>query len=248
MKILSLFLSLLFVLTISCSKKIETTKPAEVWLKEGLTLYSKEKYKAAVKSFENVIKEAEEPEIAAKAQLYLGNSYYKMEKFEEAIPSYEEYLSIYSDSPDAPEAIYKLGMCYYHQLKPIDKDQTFTIQALKNFKLLKKKYPDYAKMLEIDKKIEKLKNMLAEKKLYVAKFYLRTSKEKAAEIQLRKLLQEYPNTKAHSEAMLLLGKYLMNQKGREEEAVELLKNMLKQNKDTKEKKEAHNILEKYLSN
>jgi outer membrane protein assembly factor BamD len=246
MKFTTIILSIAVMLIFGCSKKIETSRPAEAWLKDGLTQYAEEEYKDAAKSFENAIKEAETPEIAAKAQLYLGNSYYQMEKFEEAIPSYEEYLSIYSDSPDAPEAIYKLGMCYYNQLKPIDKDQTFTIEALKNFKLLKDKYPGYAKLYKIDSKIRKLRNMLAEKQLYVAKFYLRCNKEIAAEMELRKLLQNYNGTPAHTEASLLLSEYLIKQKGREEEAIELLQKMLTKNDSPKIKKEAKNILEKYL--
>ena len=246
MKLTNIILLSLIVIIIGCSKKIEPSRPAEAWLKDGLTQYSQKEYKDAIKSFENAIKEADNPQIAAKAQLYLGNSYYERKKYDEAIPSYEEYLHIYSDSPDAPEAIYKLGMCYYHQLKPIDKDQTFTIEALKNFQKLHDKYPKFSKKFMVDKKIAELRNMLAENKLYIAKFYLRTDKEKAAEIQLRKILKKYKDTPTYPKATLVLSKYLMNQKGREEEAMDLLQNLLKQTKSKKDRQEAHNIMKKLL--
>ncbi|MEF3255749.1 MAG: outer membrane protein assembly factor BamD [Deferribacterales bacterium] len=211
----------------SCSSKDKPRRPAEEWLKEGVQYFEKKKYLKAAEALENAIIEAENPEIAAQAQLLLGDSYFFMKDYEQAIPSYKEYLNIYPDSPDARRAMYRLALSYYNQIDTVDRDQSNTEEALKLFLKIKEKYPDFAKENKIDKKITELRNMLAEKELYVAKFYIRIKEPKAAMLRLEYLVDNFKGTKSYPEGLIMLAEFYVNEPQKTQKVVELLTELAK---------------------
>lgn len=247
MKYIVITLLAALIMITGCAKPQEPNKPAKVWLKEGLTQFENEDYKDAAASFENAIKEAETPELAAKAQLFLGDSYFQMENYQEAIPSYQEYLTIYSSSLDAPKALHRIGLSYYRQLESVDRDQSNTELALESFIKLSIDYPKYSQELLLDSKVNELRDMLAEKEIYIAKFYFRINEDEAAEHHLKRFLINYKDTSLYPQAALMLGEYLLKQKDREDEGVVVLTDLLEQCHNPKMLKRISNLLKKYAS-
>ncbi|MBC7196440.1 MAG: outer membrane protein assembly factor BamD [Deferribacterales bacterium] len=239
-----LVMMLTILLLIGCGKKPEPKKSADVWLKEGLTYFEKGKYKKAAEAFEQSILEADNPEIAAQAQLFLADSYFFLNQFDEAIPSYEEYLDIYPDNEYAKQALYRLALCYYKQIDTIDRDQTNTIKALETFQKLKSKFPEYAKSVETDAKIKELREMLAEREYYVAKFYLRTKKFRAAEMRFKTVLEKYPDTEIFPKAAIDYAEYIVEHSNNKTEAIAILTQALKNENGKKYLKSVSNLLGK----
>jgi len=221
----------LFVI-FACASKNDIERDAATYFKEGLTYFQNKKYEKAAILFEEALKKADTPELAAKAQLFLADSYYFDRQYEEAISAYKSYLELYEDKPDAKRALLRLGLSYYAMLKPIDRDQSYTREAYKIFLELNTKYPDFAKEYNIQDKISHLKNMLAEKDLYVAKFYIRIGEKKAALIRLKKIINEYKDTKVYPDAALLYAKVLIDN-NKLEMAVSILNQLLNETKDPK---------------
>ncbi|UOD33715.1 outer membrane protein assembly factor BamD [Deferribacteraceae bacterium V6Fe1] len=239
-----LVMALTLLIIVGCGKKPEPNKSADVWLKEGLTYFEKGKYKKAAEAFEQSILEADNPEIAAQAQLFLADSYFFLNQFDEAIPSYEEYLDIYPDNEYAKQALYRLALCYYKQIDTIDRDQTNTIKALENFKKLKDRFPEYAKTVETNAKIKELREMLAEREYYVAKFYLRTKKFKAAEMRFKTVLEQYPDTEIFPKAAIDYAEYIVERSNNKTEAIAILTQALKNENGKKYLKSVSNLLGK----
>lgn len=245
MKYTILLLSILLIFSTGCVKKQELSKPADVWMKEGLMYFNDKDYQEAAAAFENAIMEAESPELAAKAQLFLGDSYFFMENYEEAIPSYNEFLHIYFESADAPKVMHRLGLSYFNQLGTIDRDQSKTELALNSFLKLKIDYPVYSKELKLDSKIKEIRDMLAEKDLYIARFYFRINEYNAGEFQLRHFLDNYKDTAYYPEAAFMLSQYLFHQEGREEEAIEYLNELIGKCSNPKMLKKITKLLARY---
>ncbi|MCX8085144.1 MAG: outer membrane protein assembly factor BamD [Calditerrivibrio sp.] len=222
-------LSIIFLvlLIVACSSKEPPKRPAEEWLKEGLEYFQKKKYQKAAEALENAIIESDSPEIAAQAQLLLGDSYFFMKEYEQAIPSYKEYLNIHPDSHDAKRAMYRLALSYYNQIDTVDRDQENTELALKTFEQLKDKYPDFAAENKVDKKILELKNMLAEKELYVAKFYFRIKEPNAAIRRLEYLVKHFKGTKSYPEGLIMLAEQYVDKPEKAKYVVELLTELAK---------------------
>lgn len=233
-----------FIITLllfACAGKKEINKDAATYFKEGLTYFQNKKYEKAAAAFEEALKKADTPELAAKAQLFLADSYYLDEKYDDAIAAYKSYLELYENQPDAKRALLRLGLSYYAMLQPIDRDQSYTREAYNTFLKLNAKYPEFSKKYNIPAKLIKLKNMLAEKDFYVAKFYVRIGEDKAAIVRLEKILKEYKDTKVYPEAALLYAKVLINIK-KPDKAVSVLSQLLKERKDPRLLPEINKIL------
>jgi len=222
-----ILLIILILFIIGCSTKEEPKKPAEVWLKEGTEYFQKKKYSRAAEALENAIIEAESPELAAHAQLLLGDSYFFMKEYEQAIPSYKEFLNIYPDSSDAKRAMYRLALSYYNQVDTVDRDLENAEQALKIFEQLKVKYPDFAKENKVDKKIVVLKDLLAEKELYVARFYFRIKKPESAIKRLEYLVKNFKGTKSYPEGLIMLAENYVDKPEKAQEVANLLTELAK---------------------
>jgi len=227
-KIFLVFIIAVFVA--SCGKKVTETKDAELSFKEGMAFFNEKEYKKAAQAFENALMQADNPDLASQAQLFLADSYYFLKKYEEAIPSYEMYLEVYPDSEYSKQALYRLALCYYNQKLTFDRDQTNTRKALDYFIKLSEKYPDYSKEQNVSEKVKELRNMLAEKEFYIARLYIRTNKYNAAEERFYYLFENYSDTDIFPEAAIYFAKYLVNEKGRKAEAVSVLTKVLKTKK------------------
>lgn len=232
--------AVIFIIAAGCSSKEPVQKSSEEWLKDGIAYFQKKKYSKAAEALENAVIEAETPEIAAQAQLLLGDSYFFLKDYEQAIPSYKEYLNIYPDSPDAKRAMYRLGLSYYNQIDTVDRDMSNTEEAIKVFSKILEKYPDFAKEKGLDKKVVEMRNMLAEKEFYVAKFYFRIKEPQPAIKRLEYILANYKDTKIYPEAVLTLAEYEVNDPAKAQQVANLLTDLAKS-------KDAVNYLSKISS-
>lgn len=218
-------LLMIVLFLVSCGTKEISKRDGQLYFDQALKYYNAKRYGKASETFEEAIKYAASPELAAKAQIYLGNSYFYQKNYLEAIPSYKQYLDYYPNSPESPEILYKLSFSYYKEAKNIDREQTTTAEALESFLKLKKLYPDYAKKQHVDRYIKKLTNNLANKEYYIANFYFRTGKKTAAEKRLKYLLEHYKTSDIYINALVKYCNYLSKDKKRKNEAIYYL-NML----------------------
>jgi|Wag4MinimDraft_13_1082653.scaffolds.fasta_scaffold00119_11 outer membrane protein assembly factor BamD len=245
-KILILLAFVVFV--VSCASKNPNEMSAEQLLSYGLNAFEQADYDEAAKYFEKSIMKADTPEIAAKAQLFLGNSYFIMGDFAQAIPSYEQYLDLYEGTKEEKRVIFRLASSYYKIIQSIDRDQSNTKEALKYFEKLRQKFPAYAHEKGVDDTIRKLRNRLAEKEMYVAEFYFRIGKDEAAEKRLKYILENYQDTEVYCKAALKYSEYLIEKGKKTNVAVAYLKNVLQQNNDKEYLERASEILKKLESN
>lgn len=212
----------------SCSKKPERTIRAEESMKMGMDYFQRKKYSKAIPMFENTLMEAENPEMAAKAQLFLADSYFLDKSYPEAIPAYEQFLEIYGDTEDAGTAMLRLGLSHYALINSVDRDMTAVEGALGAFTKLRDYSPAFAREFELNKKIVELRGMLAERELYVAKFYFRTKQPASAEGRLLTLINKYEDSEAYGEGLYIYANWLAEQNGREAEAVKYYKKLIKE--------------------
>lgn len=216
-----------------CAKKAPNQMTAEESMKTGMTYFKKGNYEKAVTYFENTLMEAETPEMAAKAQLFLADSYFLDKKYVEAIPAYELFLEIYGETEDANTAMLRLGLSHYAQIDTIDRDMSAAEGALNAFTKLRDKSPAFAREFELNKKIVELRSMLAERELYVAKFYFRIKEPDSAEGRLKYLISNYSDTASYDEALYMYANWLADKKGREAEAVKYYRKLIDERPNSK---------------
>jgi len=87
--------------------------------------------------------------------------------------------------------MYQLGMCHFNQIGSIDRDQTETIKAKKEFEKLVARYPNSKFALLAEQNILACRKKLAEKEFYVAQFYFKMKKYKAALGRFEEIAKNY---------------------------------------------------------
>ncbi len=131
----------------------------------------------------------------ALAQLRIGDVYFLQESYPEASAAYETFVDLHPKHDKAGYAIFRAGESYFsdmpsnteRDLKAAEK----TIQSMQQYMI---RFPsgEYAvKAMEMKKQAY---DLLAEKELDIAKFYLRREKYDAAMIRLKKVMDQYPES------------------------------------------------------
>jgi len=233
MKKIILLMLVCMVAFASCSKKMSPNMKADESMSRGMDLFARKKYEKSIPMFEHTLMEAENPQMAAKAQLFLADAYFLDKQYSEAIPAYEQFLEIYGDTKDANTAMLRLGLSHYANLSSIDRDMAAVEDSLTAFTKLRDTSPSFAREFELNKKIVELRGMLADRELYVAKFYFRIKQPDSAEGRLKYLINNYEDCKAYEEGLYMYAKWLSDKDGQEADAVKYYNKLIKERPNSK---------------
>ena len=181
-------------------KKDKTDKPPDVLAQEGIKDLQKKKYDDAIETFEKVRDRYPYSEQALLAQLKVADAYFFKKKYEEAIQAYREFEKLHPTNKAVSYCIFREGLCFYRQRSTIDRDQTYTLKAMDEFKRLKQKFPDSEYIPKAEQYLAHCRQDLAEHEFYVAEFYYRTKRYQAAIDRYQALTQDYPEFPKNAEA------------------------------------------------
>jgi outer membrane protein assembly factor BamD len=194
--LLVLLLPLIFS---SCSylnifSKGEMAKSSPEGLYSRASLEFKEgRYKKAQEYFLRLKEEYPLHELAILSEVGIADSLYSDKEYVEAESAYSDFVSLHPVNENVPYAIYQSGMCHYNQIEDIDRDQTETIKAKKEWEKLIARYPESKFSAVAEKLIRECKQKLAEHEFYVGRFYLKQKKYQAALSRFEKVTRDYAN-------------------------------------------------------
>jgi len=199
-----------------CPKKKEKpVKPPEQLYNDGVSFMAKRKagaffnppdYEKARNAFQEIVYEHPTSRYAPLAELKIADTHYEAGDYQTAADRYERWRKHHVGRPEIPYAIYRTGICYFHLMLSIDRDQTYTRQALDNFRLLLARYPESDFAEAVGEKTRILEARLAEHEMYIAKFYFRHNRWWAAVDRCRALMATYPDAGLDQEAMYYIWK------------------------------------------
>ncbi len=202
------FISVLLVL--SCSKKEEKISVIE---EKDLELQMIEAYDQGLKELEKgdvrfAAKKFNEVELlypqsiwAARSTLMAAYSYYTQLYYTDAIIELERFLDKYKNHPRRDYAYYLLAICHYDQIVDEKKDLGEIIEAEKYFKIVLKDYPNTEFAVDSEFKLELIKEVLASKEMYLARYYLDREKWIPAMNRFKKITTNYDTTIFIEEAL-----------------------------------------------
>ena len=150
-------------------------------------------YKKAQESFLRLKEEYPLHELAILAEVGIADSLYSDKEYAEAENAYSDFVSLHPTNENVPYALYQLGMCHYNEIGDIDRDQTETIKAKKEWEKLVARYPESKFSSMAEKLIRECKQKLAEQEFYVGRYYLRQKKYQAALSRFEKVARDYAN-------------------------------------------------------
>lgn len=152
----------------------------EAIYERGVEHYQQGKYSKAIEAFQRVKEEYPLSKTALLAELGIADSYFSDELFAEAELNYGEFINLHPTNPNIPYVMYQLGMCHYKQMLSIDRDQSETVKARKEFERILSRYPTSKFAPLAEQKLRECRKRLAENEFYVGHFYFKMKQYKAA--------------------------------------------------------------------
>ncbi|HOK06609.1 MAG TPA: outer membrane protein assembly factor BamD [Syntrophales bacterium] len=166
---------------------------AEALYAAGVEAYKDGRYKRAVEHFTRVKELYPLHPLAPMAEIGIGDAHFSNEDYAEAEMAYTEFANLHPSHEDIPYVLYQIGMCHYHQMLSIDRDQTETMRAAKEFERVIARYPTSKFAFLAEKRLKECRQRLAESEFYVGEFYFKRGDYKAALRRFEYLAKNYPN-------------------------------------------------------
>ena len=186
----------------------EAQRTDQELLRSGEGALQRRQYDQARKDFQRLMNQYPDSDLVTSARLGSAKTLYLEKKYDEARAEYQRFLELHPQHERSDEAHYYLGMAHFRQADTPDRDQTFTARALEEFDLILKQMPDSQYAPDARDRRILCRRKLAEKELYVGRFYFQRGKYAAAVARLTVLLAQYPGAGFDDHALYYLGESL----------------------------------------
>lgn len=200
-----LLLFLLTLLTACAGPKVPPIKSASQYFAEGEQFFADEEYEDAIASYEKVSESYQSADLATKAELRIAESRYRHEEYVEAATAFDSFLKRHPGHVETEDILVKMGDAYFQEILAIDRDQTYTQNALSTYRQLLREFPETIHRQEAEERIDSCLKHLAEREFYIARFYFRTKEYTSAIQRLLDLLADYPSFGENPETYYILG-------------------------------------------
>ena len=138
---------------------------------------------------------------ASRSSLMSAYSLYTSMYFIDAIDELERFFKVYPNHEREAYAYYLLAICYYDQIIDEKKDLGPLVKAKINFEYIVNNYPKSDFALDAELKLEAIKEILASKEMYTARYYFEKEKWIPAINRYKNILKNYETTIFAEEAL-----------------------------------------------
>ena len=205
------FLILILILNVSC--KGNKSEDVSLITEKEINLQMIDAYNEGLKLLEsgdglsasNKFNEAEllypQSIWASRSSLMSAYSLYASMYFVDAIDELDRFFKVYPEHEREVYAYYLLAICYYDQIVDEKKDLGPLVNAKLNFEIVLNKYPKSDFAMDAELKLEAIKEILASKEMYTARFYFEKEKWIPAINRYKNILENYETTIFAEEAL-----------------------------------------------
>ena len=152
------------------------------------------------------------------ANYLLGLAYLDQKDRVLAADYFQKVTRDFPQSPLAPESSYYLALSYDQLSRPSSLDQDWTERAIGSYRLFLAKYPQHARVPEVEARIHTLEDRLAQKLFDNGALYLRMGRPTSAEVYFQRVIEQYSQSSDSCKAATGLGQTYMKRR-RWQEAV-----------------------------
>ncbi len=160
---------------------------------QAVGYYQDGSYKKSVEIFQRLKEEYPLSKLAILAELGIADSYFSDKAYFEAELAYREFLNLHPTNENLSYVMYQIGMCHFKQISTIDRDQSETFKALKEFERLTARFPSSRFSFMAEKMIRECKRILGEQEFDVGEFYFNIKQYRAALRRFEKIVRDYAN-------------------------------------------------------
>jgi outer membrane protein assembly factor BamD len=216
---------------IACQSKYEKLlKSSDYELKyaKAKEFFEKENYENAVNLFEELMQVYRGTEKGEECHYYYAYSEYNIGNYDLAGYYFRQFTRTYAASKHAEESAYMVAYCYYLNSPKYNLDQQDTKNAIDEMQVFIENYPSSNRLDTANQIISKLRFKLETKAFETCKQYILIEDFKAALVELKNFLKDYPDSKYIEEANYLIIKtyYLLSNVSIDSKKQERLNNVI----------------------
>jgi len=171
-------------------------------------------YSEGVKIMDGISDRAGNAPLAERANFAVAESFEKRQKYEDAYQRWSQILSTWPTGQTGKNALLGLARCKYLAYNGPKYDVSDLVSAKTYYENFQTRYPEDAKELGIDGKVQNINELLAEKQFKIGQFYEKTNNYKSAKMYYRTIVEQWPTTTAAKISQTLIKK--LNEQGVEE--------------------------------
>jgi outer membrane protein assembly factor BamD len=153
-----------------------TLEPDKLLYERGTAALNDRKWLTAREYFRQIVEGYPQSAYRADAKLGVGDTYLGeggLANAVLAINEFREFLAFYPTHERADYAQYKLAMAHYYQMAKPERDQTETIEAIREFEAFFERFPNSPLMPEARQHYREARDRLSESEYRVGLFYYR---------------------------------------------------------------------------
>jgi outer membrane protein assembly factor BamD len=182
---------------------------AEELYEQGLRQMRRGSYTKALESLNRVRNYYRDDPISVKAQLAIADLQFRKGDFEQARFSYEEFASLHPRHEDLDYVTWRIGQSIWKRApKVAGRDQSGTRSAVNVWTGFDARFPESEWKDDVSELLDRGRQRLANKELFVAKFYARKRAWGAVRGRTEYLVRRYPDVPQVEPALAYLGRSL----------------------------------------
>jgi outer membrane protein assembly factor BamD len=176
---------------------------------------ARKKYDEGRKNLQRLINQFPESELVPVARLNVGRSFFNEKRYDEARAEYQRFIELFPQHERVDEARYYMGLSFFRQMEKADRDQSLSKKAIAEFQTLVSEFRDSQYAADAKAKVAECRRQLANKELYIGKFYFNRGAYSAAIKRFETVLKDYSGSEYGDQALYYLGESLweLEQKG-----------------------------------
>jgi outer membrane protein assembly factor BamD len=185
----------------SCSgKQVDPSDPASLF-QEAEDEIKSDHYLMALDHLRAIKNKFPYSNYSVEAQLRIADVYFLQESYPEAAASYESFRELHPKHEKVPYSMFRAAKSYFNDIpSKIARDLGAGQRALQAYAEFLAKFPNDPLAKEAREDVATVRNLLAEKEVYIGDFYSRENHYDSALGRYKKAMELYPETAAAKEA------------------------------------------------
>src|SRR6267378_2862954 len=219
----------LFLLLLSCGKKVATNAPASkldepdrVLFERAMHDLDKNRFTVARLSLQTLINTYPDSEFLPQAKYALAESFYRENSnssLSQAEAEFKDYITFFPTSDLADDAQLKIALTHVRRMEKPDRDRTQAALAENELKSMIENYPDSPLLDEAKQKLRGVQEVLADGVNRVANFYYLRKSYPAAIARYKEIMTKYPDYSRMPENLYYLAESLRHSDNEPEAAI-----------------------------
>jgi outer membrane protein assembly factor BamD len=164
-------------------------EPATQLYNRGADNLDRQRYRQALRFFEEVERQHPYSSWARRAMLMEAYTHYQANEYDDAIEDAQRFISLHPGNESAPYAYYLVAVCHFERIMDVGRDQATTERALAALNDVVRRYPESAYARDSRLKLDMVYDQLAGKEMAIGRFYLDRDQHLAAINRFRNVIE-----------------------------------------------------------